>query len=80
MNTDGHRFSEALPSCARLGVVETLWRGISFVPAMDLLSVLICVNLWLKNSLLPAPKTPQIRSPKSAKTPAKPHIVKPRQA
>jgi hypothetical protein len=35
----------------------------------------------LQPSALPAvpPKSPQFRSPKSAKTPAKPHIVKPRQ-
>jgi hypothetical protein len=52
LTTDGHRSSEALPSCTRLGVGKTLWRGISLVAPVVLLSVLICVNLWLKNFLL----------------------------
>jgi hypothetical protein len=80
MNTDEHRSSEAVPSCTHLGVGKTIWLGLSLVAPKVLLSVLICVHLWLKNFLLPTPKSPQFRSPKSAKTPAKPHLVKPRQA
>jgi hypothetical protein len=34
---------------------------------------------WVPASVIPAAPPPQFRSPKSAKTPAKPHIVKPRQ-
>jgi len=48
MNTDGHRFSEALPSWTRPGVGETIWRGISLVVSEFLLSVFICVHLWFK--------------------------------
>jgi hypothetical protein len=80
MNTDGHRFSEALTGCPLFGVRKTIWLGISLVAPKILLSVLICVNLWLKNFIMHALKTPLIRTPKFAKTPAKPGIVNPRQA
>jgi hypothetical protein len=74
MNTDGHRFSEALASCTRSGVGETIRRGLSLVAPKLFLSVSICVNLWLKNFLLHAPQKPSISSTKICENPSKtPH-------
>jgi hypothetical protein len=63
----------------RLGVVETIWLGIPLVAQMFCLSVSVCVHLWFKAFHASSPKNPPFRTQKSAKTPAKTHIVNPRQ-
>jgi hypothetical protein len=74
MNTDGHRSSDALPSCPRLGVGETLWLGILSVAPKVELSVFICVHLWLKAFPAARHEEPSISLTKIRENPSKtPH-------
>jgi hypothetical protein len=77
MGTDGHRSSEAWPSCIRFGVVETIWRGILSVASMAFLSVFICVHLWLKALPAAFPEKPSISVAKICENPSKTHYRQP---
>jgi hypothetical protein len=77
LTTDEHRWtqiSEALPSCTRHGVAETLCRGVLLVAPKVGLSVFICVHLWLKTFPAVPPKKTSISIAKICENPCKtPH-------